>query len=350
MQEKNTDMDHFADNNEKICAFMQRMRVLWQKRANRRTEIIVIIGGIILLLLYLGAVRPPNDFPTNTLIEIKQGESLVNIAENLEMANVIRSGLAMRVIAKIYNVENNLHAGDYLFKEPLNMLEVLKRVSIGAFGLDPVKIQVREGSTVKDIANILEKQMLKFDKDTFINMANKYEGYLFPDTYYFLPNTSEDVIVSTMVDNFYTKFKEIEDKAKDTGLTLHELVTLASIVELEAWKYEDRRKIAGVLYNRLAIDMPLQVDVSFIYIMNKGSFEVTREDMRHPSLYNTYVHKGLPPGPIGSPSLASLKAVVNPAGRENNWLFYLADSTGVTHFSKTYQEHLAKKKRYIDNR
>jgi len=256
----------------------------------------------------------------------------------------------MRFMAKAYDAERSIHSGDYMFKEPANLLEVLKRLSTGAFGLAPVRVRVRDGSTVADIAGLLEGKMLKFDKEKFLNIASKSEGYLFPDTYYFLPNAPESQIVGAMIDNFYTQFKEVEALVENTGLSLHDLVTLASIVELEAWKYEDRRKIAGVLYNRLDSNMPLQVDVSFVYIMNKGSFEVTRADMKHQSPYNTYVHKGLPPGPIGSPSLASLKATVDPAGRANNWIFYLADSGGTTHFSQTYAQHLVKKRRYIDNR
>ncbi len=352
MQEKKTD-DIFSDlagGNKRLHAFVGHARAFWQMHANRRTKHIMVIGVIISMIFYLGAMRAPSNFPTNTLVTIATGQDFIAIAESLENQNVVRSSMAMRVLAKVYGAERIIHSGDYLFKEPAGLLDVLKRLSTGAFGLEPVKVQVRDGSTVADIAELLERKMLKFNKEKFLQIASKNEGYLFPDTYYFLPNAPESQIVGAMKDNFFNQYKKVEEAAKDINLSLHEIVTLASLVELEAWKYEDRRKIAGVLYNRLAIDMPLQVDVSFVYIMNKGSFEVTREDMRHQSPYNTYVHKGLPPGPIGSPSLASLKATVDPAGMENNWLFYLADSTGVTHFSKTYAQHLALKRKYIDNR
>ncbi len=339
-----------AGGNEKLHTMVTQARSLWQVHANRRTKVIGVVALILVCLFYFGAVRAPSDFPTNSLVTVESGQSFSDIVKSLEEQSVVRSGIAMRAITKLYGAERGVHSGDYLFKESVSLLEVIKRLSTGAFGLDPVKVRVRDGSTVADIADLLDDVMLKFNKEKFIRVASKSEGYLFPDTYYFLPNAPESQIVGAMVDNFHTQYKEVEEAAKETGYSLHEIVTLASIVELEASKYEDRRKIAGVMYNRLEINMPLQVDVSFVYIMNKGSFDVTREDMKHESPYNTYVHKGLPPGPIGSPSLASLQATVDPAGRANNWIFYLADSSGVTHYSQTYAQHLVKKKRYIDNR
>lgn len=348
-----TETDIFSDlagGNEKLHRFVVRAQAVWQTHANRRTKMIGIVALVVLGISYFGAVRPPHDFPVNNLVTVESGQSFNAIVTQLEQQNVVRSGLVMRVVAKLYDAERNIHSGEYLFKEPVGLFELIRRLSTGVFGLEPVKVRVREGSTVADIADMLESKMLKFDKDTFLSIASKHEGYLFPDTYYFLPNAPESQMVGAMVDNFHKQYKEVSSTAGDTIFSLHEIVTLASIVELEAWKYEDRRKIAGVLYNRLEIGMPLQVDVSFVYIMNKGSFDVTREDMRHQSPYNTYVHKGLPPGPIGSPSLESLRATRNPAGRGNNWIFYLADSGGTTHFSQTYAQHLAKKSKYIDNR
>jgi len=353
MKEENTS-DIFSDlagGNEKLHKLVESARAFWQIHANKRTKLILIIGLIISFLFYFGGVRPPSNFPTNVLIPVEKGKSLKVIAIQLEQQGVIQSSIAMRVLAKIYRTERTIHSGDYLFKKPINIFKVIQRLRAGTFGLDPVIIRVRGGSTVKDITKTLEQKMLRFNKEKFLGIASKSEGFLFPDTYYFLPNAPEEKIVGAMVDNFYTHYKKIENATTTkTEMSLHDIVTLASIVELEAWKYEDRKKIAGVLYNRLAINMPLQVDVSFVYIMNKGSFQVTRKDMKHKSPYNTYVHKGLPPGPIGSPSLESLRAVLNPEGRENKWLFYLADSKGNTHFSKTYAQHLVKKRRYIDNR
>ncbi len=349
MKDSNTDI--FADlagGNEKLYKIVEKVRIFWQKGADRRTKIIVMTCLVLGVVFYMSSVRAPYNFPTHTLVTIESGQNFSSIVEKLEQQNVIRSGLAMRVVAKLYGAEKSMHSGDYLFKSPVNMLEVVKRLSTGMFGLEPVKVRIREGSTVDDISKVLEEKMLKFDKDKFLEIASKSEGYLFPDTYYFLPNAPESQIVGAMKDNFHKNYKEISEAAAKTGYSMNEIVTLASIVELEAHKYEDRRKIAGVLYNRLDINMPLQVDVSFVYIMDKGTFDITLEDLKHKSPYNTYVHKGLPPGPIGSPSMAALRATVDPV--KSDWLFYLADSYGTTYFSNNYAQHLVKKRRYIDNR
>jgi UPF0755 protein len=337
-----------AGGNKGLRDGIMRVQALWQKHVNRRTAAVGVVVVILGVLVYVFMLRPPTDFPTNVLVTVEEGATLQDISTKLQGQHVVRSASAMRMATKIYGVDRTLHSGDYLFKAPVNMLEVVKRIGSGAFGLEPVKVRVREGATVAKIAEMLDKEMLKFDKDKFLTVAGKHEGYLFPDTYYFLPNAPVEQVVGAMTDNFYKHYAEVEEQAKKTGYTMHQVVTLASILELEASKYTDRRKIAGVMYNRLEAGMALQVDVSFVYIMNKGTFDITREDLKHDSPYNTYVHKGLPPGPIGSPSMESLRAAVDPV--DSNWIFYLADRRGVTHYSKTYKEHLRKKRWYIDKR
>ncbi len=347
---KNDIFNESFDSESKIKRFWREVWRNLTSNANFKSKIMLFIAIVVGVIIYFDFVRAPSNFPSNNLISISEGMNISAIAKHLEDNNVIRSATFFEWIVRLYGADKKMFAGDYIFKHPVSVFEVVKRIRIGAYGLDPVVVRVPAGGTVKDIASILEEKMIKFDKEEFVNVANKYEGYLFPDTYYFLPNASPNVIVGTMVDNFFDKYEEVKDDAEKTGLTLHEFVTLASIVELEAWKYEDRRKIAGVLLNRLDIDMPLQVDVSFVYLMNKGTFQVTKSDMKNQSPYNTYVHKGLPPGPLGSPSLSAMRATANPADRDKKWLFYLADKDGTTYFSKTYEQHLALKRKYIDNR
>ncbi len=345
--DNNTDIfTDIAGGNRLLRDSLARIQHIWQKHANRRTAVLLVILTLLISATYLWLIRAPENFPTNVLINIPEGETLQEISQELQNKGVVRSAVATGAIAKLYGVGKSIRYGDYLFKEPLNALDVVQRLGAGAFGLEPVTVRIREGATVSKIAGLLESKMLKFDKNKFIEIAGKYEGYLFPDTYYFLPNATEEQIVAAMTDNFYKHYAKIEDKAKELGYSTHQIVTLASILELEASKFEDRRKIAGVMYNRLERDMPLQVDVSFVYIMDKGSADVTLKDLKYDSPYNTYVYKGLPPGPIGSPSMESLQAVVDPV--ESDWLFYLADKRGVTHYSKTYKEHLRKKRWYID--
>lgn len=333
--------------NARLLRAVEWVRTYFEQHANRRTGFVVATCALVAVFIYFEIVRPPADFPVGELVTVPEGASFESVATNLEEQHVVRSAMGLRIIAKLRGLEGEAHAGDYLFKKQANMFTVLSRISQGVFGLEPVTVRIPEGITMEQMASIYEKKLLRFDRDRFISLASGEEGFLFPDTYHFLPNTPETQIIAAMRDNFDQHWDELDPALiSATHLTQEELVTLASIVELEARNYDDRRKIAGVLYNRLAIDMPLQVDVSFVYLLGKGTYDLSLEDLKHDSPYNTYTHRGLPPGPIGAPSMSALKAVVDPYTSE--WLFYLADKSGVTHFSATYAEHLRKKRLYID--
>jgi UPF0755 protein len=170
------------------------------------------------------------------------------------------------------------------------------------------------------------------------------EGYLFPDTYFFLPNATEDTVIQTMRQNFDAHIATVQADIDASGKPLSEIITLASIIEREARNPEERRKISSVLWNRLKKDMALQVDVTFLYTIGKGTFELTKDDLASDSPYNTYINKGLPPTPIGSPSLDAIVAAAVPA--KTDYLFFMADLRGVTHFCKTHSCHQANKLRY----
>lgn len=331
----------FATSDE----IQQELSDRWRPHANRRTVITIILTGTILTAGYLLVIQPPDDFPVQQLVTVSSGQSVTEIADSLVAQRVIRSALAFRIITVLTGNERSLSAGDYLFKMPRDVVSVARAISIGAFGLEPEKIRIPEGATTRSMAIIYQSHLERFSSENFLAKATPLEGYLFPDTYFFLPNANEDTVIEAMQQAFYKQIEQLNPPIASSTHSLRDIVILASILEREASNSDDRRKIAGVLYNRLAKKMPLQVDVTFLYTLGKNSFQLTLEDLRSDNPYNTYVHKGLPPGPIGSPSLDSLNAALNPA--KSNYLFYLADNTGVTHFSRTYQEHLAKKRLYL---
>ena len=187
----------------------------------------------------------------------------------------------------------------------------------------------------------------RFDTSRFLEAAQPIEGFLFPDTYFFMPNTTDEQVVKAMRENFDTHVKLLSREIVAFGKPLEEVVIMASLLEREAHNTEDRRIIAGVLWNRIKRDMLLQVDAAFLYTLGKGTFDLTAADLKSDDPYNTYVNKGLPPGAIGSPSLDSLRAAVTPV--QHDYLFYLADHENVTHYAKTYEEHLANKGKYLDS-
>lgn len=208
-----------------------------------------------------------------------------------------------------------------------------------------VKVHIPSGASVREIAILIDEALPHLNRKKFIKLAGDNEGFLFPDTYYFFPSANEEFVYNALRENFDGHAEKLKGRVEASGRTLHDIVTMASIIEEEARDARARREIAGVLWKRIEIDMPLQVDVTFQYINGKNSFELTRADLAHGSLYNTYRHKGLPPTPITNPGLDAIEAALTPEFTNN--LYFLSDLDGNLHFSKTFPEHLAKKEKYI---
>ncbi len=328
-------------------AWISRQEVIWDATTNRRNLLILIL---IMVAGYVGFSRyisPPELFPTGELVSISSGLSLDALSQELEDQRVVRSAFALRSAIIILGRANTVRAGDYQFDEPKSLFAIANAVTSGQFGLEPVRIRIPEGATTLEIGELLAEELTRIDAARFFEKAQPYEGYLFPDTYFFLPNATEESVILAMRQNFDNKVGTIMGDIVSFGRPLSEVVTLASILEKEASIFRDRRMIAGVLWRRLDNDILLQVDAAFLYSIGRSTFTLTRANLRDESdPYNTYVHKGLPPTPIGNPGLSSLRAAVTPIDEGN--LFYLADRAGVTYYSKTYEEHLTKKRIYID--
>ena len=330
---------------DKGHGLLGRLGERWDLHANRRTLIILVVIGALTTFFYLRVIQPPDAFPLNQLVAVPAGQSLGEVAQAIEDAEVVRSALALEVVVKLLGNERNVHAGDYLFKEPLDIFSVAHKLAVGAYGLEPTRVRIHEGATTKEMAALLDKQFERFDADNFLAQTRLQEGDLFPDTYFFLPNVTEDTVIQAMRQNFDAKIEPLLPQIASSTRSLSDIVIMASIIEREARNSADRRMISGVLWNRIARGMPLQVDVTFLYTIGKGTFQLTNRDLLTDSPYNTYMRKGLPPTAIGSPSLDSLEAAVNPT--KNNYLYFLADHSGVTHFCKTYACQLANKARYF---
>ena len=322
----------------------QKLSERWREHTNRRTTIVLVLMGVVAALIHIYFIQPPPNFPINALISVPEG-TLGEVAETLYEQEVIRSPLAFRMLVVVLGHERSVRAGDYLFKQPRDVVSVARAVSRGLFGLEPLRIRIPEGATSREMAIIFRSQLERFNEQTFVARAREQEGYLFPDTYFFLPNTTEDTVLESMRQNFDNRVAGLSEEIDASGRTLDDIITMASIIEREARIPADRRMISGVLWNRIDRKMALQVDAVFLYSIGKSTFQLTLTDLASDSPYNTYRYKGLPPTPIGSPSMDSIDAALHPT--KSNYLFYLADNSGVTHFSKTYQEHLRKKRLYL---
>jgi UPF0755 protein len=324
--------------------FLFHLGRAWVPHANRRT-FILLVSTLFLWGAFVFFTAPPSRFPTHALVTIPSGATLEEAATILEEEGFVRSARIFSLFVYLNGAERSVHAGDYTFAEPQSLFGVAYALSEGIFGLVPVRVRVPEGITVREIADLFAKDFPRFDKERFIREALPDEGYLFPDTYFFMPNATDKEVHAALRNAFDTRTKFLTEKIESFGRPLADVVVMASLLEREAHRFEDRRAIAGVLWNRIDINMRLQVDAAFLYTLGKATFDLTREDLSSDDPYNTYRNVGLPPTPIGSPSLSSLEAAVTPIKHE--YLFYLADMSGVTHYSKTFEEHVSKKKKYL---
>lgn len=326
--------------------FGERLASDWREHANRRSVFLIAFLGALALALYVFFIAPPNYFPTGKLIAVPEGASAREIGELLKEQGVVRSGVAFSLATTLLGADRGVRAGDYIFKEPKDLFAVARAITTGAFGLEPVRIRIAEGATTAEMAEIFDAQLERFDAEAFLSLAQPHEGFLFPDTYFFLPNANETIVFDALRQNFDSTIVTLAGDIERSERSLTEVVIMASILEKEAFDYEDRRRIAGVLWRRLEIGMPLQVDAAFSYSIGRTTFDLTTKDLvNKEDPYNTYANKGLPPGAIGSPSLSALKAAVTPI--DEGYLFYLADRNYDTHYSKTYEEHLRKKALYL---
>ncbi len=324
---------------DRISSFLKK---LWLD-VHIRCALILLFSLIIFLWC---AVRPPAEFPVRTIISIKEGVSLAQISRTLKEQYVIQSETLFEIGVILRGGERRMQAGDYFFTEPLSLGTIVSRLTHGEFGLTPVRVTILEGSAIGDIATLLKQSLLDFNDTVFITRARDKEGYLFPDTYFFPPNTSPDDVIKILNENFNKKIEGVKEEIKNFGKPLHDVVIMASILEREAMTPEDRRIVSGILWKRIRIGMPLQVDSAFLYVNGETTRGLSTDDLKIDSLYNTYRYKGLPKGPIGNPGLDAIIAAVEP--QTSPYLYYLSDKKGIMHYSKTFEEHKINKQKYLN--
>lgn len=289
---------------------------------------------------------PPAGFPVGRVVRVEEGMTLVQVSNLLQKENVIRSRILFEFSVVLIAGDKNIIAGDYYFSNPLSVFGVAKRLSSGEYGLTPKKILIPEGATIADMAKLYSARFPKITEEEFLDAATGKEGYLFPDTYLFLPNVQADQVVKEMEKNFKTKIASIQDVIDGSERSLSDIVIMASIIEKEARKYKTKEIISGILWRRIDIGMPLQVDAAFLYINGKSTYDLTLTDLATDSPYNTYKYKGLPVGPISNPGLDSIKAAAQP--KETSYLYYLSDRSGVMHYSDDFEQHKANKRLYLN--
>lgn len=311
--------------------------------------LVLLTGGIFFWQISLS---PVNLFDKNTqTFVVKNGEALKTVAQSLEQKGLIHSWLIFVLQAKRLGASGQIQAGDFQLSPSLSMGQIIEALN---HGTKDVWVTIPEGWRKEEIDERLVKQ-LGLTPGDFPQAA--IEGYMFPDTYLIPQEVNADGVIKMMRQNFEKRIININPSAllpnkKFSGLTLPEIVTLASLVERETKHSQDRPLVAGILIKRLQYDWPLEVDATLQYALGYSASEktwwrknLTADDLELNSPYNTRKFKGLPPGPISNPGLASLQAVFNPQG--SPYWFYLSDKNGQMYYAKTIEEHTENIKKFL---
>ena len=287
-------------------------------------------------------------------VEVAPGMRAKDIGALLEEKGVIGNSNRFWIMAKLRGDEKRFMAGKYNFHAGMKTEAVLNKLLVGE--VSEKKFVIPEGFTVKDIAKRLNEEGIA-SEEVFLEKAKYFrpfdyiekndeayftaEGFLFPDTYNISAEATEEDILSLMANTFDKKLtEEMRERAKNTHLSIYELVTLASLVEKEARFKEDQPIIAQVFFKRLKIGMPLQSDATLQYLMDAPKEDVAISDTKIDSPYNTYQYMGLPPGPVANPGIDAINAVLYPA--DTDYLYFVADRDGHNHYTYSYSSHLDK--------
>lgn len=317
----------------------------------------LIMAIVSIMYIKKSVTTPLSRIANPKIINIPKGSDLKTVSSILKGDGIIKDTMAFNLLAKYKSAEGNLKAGEYQLSPDMPPLQILNLILEGKVYQYPVTIP--EGYNIFEIASLLNKKglaerekfvLLAFNRDFIESLgieANNLEGYVFPDTYYIHKDMDESVIIKKMVDTFRkTVLSEITDEYQKKGLTMHQIITLASLIEKETGNEGEKPIISAVFHNRFKKRMRLQCDPTVIYaLLLKGLKEkkiiydgnIRKEDLSIDSPYNTYRYAGLPPGPIANPGKSSIHAAMHPS--VSKYIYFVSKNDGSHHFSSTIEEH-----------
>ena len=326
--------------------------------------IVIILVILITSFFYLWnqAATSTGNIDSAKSFEIKKGDDALAIAKNLEKEGIIKDDLYFNFYVWKKDLHGKIIAGEYLFAAGITIPDVAHMITKGEAVSNQKRITFPEGWEIKDMKVRMEKEGLNLEGFDELAKDPKYfqekygydflkdipagydlEGFLFPDTYFFFADASAEAIIKKMLDNFDSKLSvELRDEIESQGKLVYEIVTLAGILEGEVKGREDKKMVSGLFWNRIKSGQALQSCATLAYILGENKRQYSYADTQAPSPYNTYLHPGLPPGPISNPGLESIEAAVYPTNNDYNY-FLNNPETGKTVFSKTLEEHNANK-------
>ncbi len=328
-----------------------------------------------LMFIYWGIFTPYDNQAEEVIFTVSRGEGMAVVAENLEKEGIIRSSNFFIIYGRVSDKGKMLKPGNYRLSGKMSVADIMDLIVKG--GED--RLVVIEGWNIRDISKFLREADYIEDSEEFflvVGFPSTYkegelspptppdydfkedfpfleempeglplEGFLFPDTYFISPGTPVVDIVYSMLSNFNQKVVETLPEKERGELSLFEIIVRASLIEKEVFLYEDKRLVAGIIENRIDRGMRLQIDATISYLTGRRSVQIPVTETRIPSPYNTYANHGLPVGPICSPGIESIRAVLDP--KESDYLYYLSKPDGETVFSTSYTEHIRAKNKYL---
>ncbi len=305
------------------------------------TIALVVVGAGFFVLVIMGAVFPTRMALAHQEIVIPSGASAWEIGDILETAGIIRSAHAFVITAELTGNDRALRPGPYVFTESANIFLILERLTATP---DAKKIRIVEGWDARRIAEYLSEEGIVSGEE-FLAKAAVHEGELFPDTYEIKENVTVDELIAMMRDTFRIKTATMASEAVSSGKSFHDILVIASLVAREANGEDDAKMVSGIIQNRLNNNFPLQIDATLTYITGLASSELGGSELNIDSPYNTYVNKGLPPGPIGNPGLEAIDAALHPT--KSAYWYYLHGRDGTPHYGRTFEEHKQNKAMYL---
>ncbi len=374
-----------SDSNQDMMNMYYKKRKEKQKEARVVRKIVLIIVTVLVLALlgtgiggylYVKSALEPADESDKTIkdINVPIGSSVSKIANILEENGIVKDATIFRYYVK-YKNEQGFQAGDYKLSPSMEIEDIIASLKTGKILADPIfKMTVPEGKQIPEIIEIIAKHTPykekeieeKLNDEAFLkelmelypamlteeiladNIKHPLEGYLFPATYSFYEEKPKlELIIAKMLDKTQAILAKYDLTVQGKEYTPHQIITMASLIEEEATKKADRRKIASVFYNRLEENMALQTDPTVLYALGEHKKKVYKKDLQVDSPYNTYKNKGLPPGPIASPGEMSLKAALDP--EDTNFLYFLAKPDGEVLYNKSLEDHNIDKNKHLKN-
>jgi len=323
--------------------------------------VVGVIGGGVVLYGRTQLEAPAAAHGTAVTVDVKSGETVDQLASDLQSRGLIRSSFWFGWFAKFKGLGNDLHAGKFKLDSGMGASAIVARLG-AAPEVTTHRLVLAEGLNARQMAQRVEQAGLGISAQQYLDevttgsfdypflqgrpSGGSLEGFLFPDTYSVPDGSSAHDLVKMQLDDFAQRAAPLL-QAPPHGLTAYQVVVMASIVEREAQFPDDRPQVASVLYNRLDQNMRLQVDASVLYGLHVVGRSPTADELKQDTPYNTYLHAGMPPTPIANPGTASLQASAHPASTQ--FLFYVSDACGHNHYSVTVQQHDQQVARYLNS-